>query len=201
MPALSLLGAFLYFILPGAILYTVNALFLQVPIPKNVPLVREPPGKTRFSLKTRLAYLTDCESLFREAHQQYLKHGKAVIIPGFGLRNEVILPSSSLRWALAQPASVLSVSEAFGEIDQPQYSLGHMAPILDPWQGLLVRQDINATLEVLATAMNDELRVAFDTHFGTEGWREVDLMKTVRMIVAQAASRFTVGLPLCMSPS
>lgn len=47
-------------------LYSLNAL-ISVPYPKGVPLLREPPGATRFTLKTRLAYYTDCPSLYREA--------------------------------------------------------------------------------------------------------------------------------------
>ncbi|KAL4810621.1 cytochrome P450 [Aspergillus unguis] len=196
-PLSSITGVFLYLLFP-AIFFYINAIF-SVPNPKGVRLVREPVGKSTFSWRTRLAYLTDCKSLFREAYTKYLKHGQAVVLPGFGLRNELMLPSSSLKWALAQPDRVLSVSEAFCEIDQPLYSLGHMQPILDPWQGNLVRNDINAVLENIVAALNDELAVAFDTHFGTDtdSWKEIDLMETVRTVVAQAATRFTVGVPLC----
>lgn len=49
-------------------LYSLNTL-VTVPYPKGVPLLREPPGATRFSLKTRAAYYADCPSLFREAYQ------------------------------------------------------------------------------------------------------------------------------------
>jgi hypothetical protein len=52
-----------------AVLYVANSLFFSVPYPKGVPLIREPPGKTSFSWKTRLAYFTDCQSVFREAYQ------------------------------------------------------------------------------------------------------------------------------------
>lgn len=48
-------------------LYMLNTL-VSVPYPKGVDLVREPAGATRFSLKTRLAYFTDCASLYREAY-------------------------------------------------------------------------------------------------------------------------------------
>ncbi|KAL2787875.1 cytochrome P450 [Aspergillus keveii] len=195
----GILGIGLYCLVPAALLYTVNALFFRVANPQNVPLIREPPGKKSFSLKTRIAYMFDCESLFREAYQNYAKLGKAVVLPGFGLRDEVILPTSSLRWVLAQPESVLSVADAFVEIDQVVYSLGHERYVADPWQGNLVRQELNSVLENICAAMNNELGIAFDARFGTdeENWREIDLLNTVRMVVAQAASRFTVGLPLC----
>ncbi|KAL3478474.1 cytochrome P450 [Aspergillus californicus] len=204
-------------VLPAALLYVIHLLFFRIVIPPNVPFVREPPGKTSFSWRTRLAYLTDCESIFREAYHnvsyrelriasitanqaaQYSKQGKAVVVPGFGVRNEVILPVSSLRWVLAQPESVLSVDDAFVEVDQADYSLGHAKYIQDAWQAMLVKTELNPVLENIVAALNDELGVAFDEYFGTdeENWRDIDLLETVRMVVAQAASRFTVGLPMC----
>ncbi|KAL2822403.1 cytochrome P450 [Aspergillus granulosus] len=195
----SLLGIGLFCLVPATLLYIVNALFFRVANPLGVPLIREPTGKTSFSLKTRLAYMFDCETLFREAYQKYSKLGKAVIIPGFGVRDEIILPARSLRWVLAQPDSVLSVSDAFVEVDQVVYSLGHERYVADAWQGLLVRLELNSVLEHIVAAMNDELGVAFDARFGTDedNWKKIDLLETVRMVVAQAASRFTVGLPLC----
>ena len=69
------------------------------------------------------------------------------------------------------------------------------------WQGMIVKYDLNRAIEVIANSMKDELAVVFDEQFGTdtENWKTVDLTQTVKMIVAQAASRFTVGLPLCRS--
>ncbi|KAL4910489.1 hypothetical protein BDW74DRAFT_20 [Aspergillus multicolor] len=198
-PVLSLLGVVLYIFFPATLLYFINNLFLSAPLPQGVPFIRETPGKQSFSLKTRLAYLTDCESLFKEAYHKYLKHGQPVIIPGFGVRNEVLLPASSLRWASTQPDAVLSPAEAFVEIDQADYSLGHSRYVGDAWQGLLVKTEMNAMLENIVASLNDELGVAFDKYFGTDTvqWKSIDLLEAVRMVVAQGASRFTVGLPLC----
>jgi hypothetical protein len=94
---------------------------------------------------------------------------------------------------------VLSVSDAFVEIDQAHYSLGHAKYVGDAWQAKLVRDEMNSVLENIVEAMNEELQVAFDTHFGTDenNWKTINLLETVRLVVAQAASRFTVGLPLC----
>lgn len=43
--------------------------FTQVSYPANLPRVREPAGATRFSLRTRLAYYTDCKALYNEAYE------------------------------------------------------------------------------------------------------------------------------------
>lgn len=124
-------------------------------------------------------------------------------MPGLGFRDEVILPTRSLKWVAAQPDNVLSVYAAFLEMDQAHYSAGGEAYLTDPWQGTIVRKEMNTVLETLCAALNKELGHAFDTRFGTDEdeWRELNVWKTMRMIVAQASSRFTVGLPLCMSPS
>ena len=82
LPAMGgIIGVFVYIILPAAILYLVNSLFLTTAVPEGVPFVNEPLGKRSFSLKTRWIYLTNCESLFREAYTKYLKHGKPVMLP------------------------------------------------------------------------------------------------------------------------
>ena len=207
-----------------AVLHVVNAAFLADPFPKDVQLIREPPGKRSFSLRTRWAYMTDCENLFREAYEdvrmtsfqelptvwvvsltvgmQYIKKGKPVILPGFGVRKELILPTSSMRWVQAQSDSVLSVFEALAAVDQAYYSFGHDKYVVDPWQGSLVKNKMNAVLENIARAMNDELQAAFDDEFGTDehNWKELDVMESSRVVVARAASQFTTGLPLGLLP-
>jgi hypothetical protein len=123
-------------------------------------------------------------------------------MPGLGFRDEIILPTNALKWMVAQPDTVLNVYGAFLEMDQAHYSAGHQDLIKDPWQGNLVRRDMNTVLEVICEALNNELGVAFEQRFprtvGGE-WKEINVWKTMRMVVAQASSRFTVGLPLCMS--
>ena len=125
-----------------------------------------------------------------------------MVIPGLGVRHEVILPQSLMRWVQAQPDDVLSLPHAFVEIDQVRSAMGSEHIVLDPWQGMLVKTHMNRVLEQICANMNDELAVVFDQRFGTDvdSWREIDLYETVKMIVCQAAGRFTVGLPLCMSP-
>lgn len=51
------------------LIYLIERYVLSVPYPPGVQLVREPVGARRFSLRTRLAYYTDCESLYREAYE------------------------------------------------------------------------------------------------------------------------------------
>ncbi|GKT64366.1 cytochrome P450 [Colletotrichum tofieldiae] len=190
--ALAALGSLL-------ILYLANRFVFDTGYPPGIPLVREPVGAKRFSLRTRLAYYTDCERLFHDAYHDYSKHGKPVVIPGIGYRKEVILPPSSIRWILSQPEEKLGVGQAAAEVDQIAWSMGDDRYCMDPWQGLLVKNGLNPLLESISESLNEELIHAFERHFGldTENWTEVDLLSTVRMVVAQAANGFIVGRPLC----
>lgn len=112
----------------------------------------------------------------------------------------MIIPSSSLRWYITQPDRVLSSYEAFIEINQADYTTGGSKVIRNPWQAGLVKREMLGMLEPIITDLDDELRVAIDQRFGVdeEGWKEIDLFETVRLVIAQGSSRFTVGLPLCM---
>ncbi|KAK8033499.1 hypothetical protein PG991_002897, partial [Apiospora marii] len=76
------------------------------------------------------------------------------------------------------------------------HSLGDDKYAADAWTGLVVRSKMNAVLERICGDMNKELQYAFDLRLGTNtnDWKEIDLLRTVRLVVAQAASRFTVGL-------
>lgn len=109
------------------------------------------------------------------------------------------MPQNSMKWVLSQPESKLSHGDAIVEVVQLKYGLGHEKYKTDPWPGMLVKSDINAMLESVCADINDELSSAFSKHFGSEidTWRAIDLQPTIRKIVVQVASRFTVGLPLC----
>jgi hypothetical protein len=124
------------------------------------------------------------------------------MIPGLGFRDEIIIPNSSLKWMSGQPSSTISVASAFAEIDQAHYNLGDERYLLDPWQALLVKRDINAVLETIVVALSDELKYAFDSRWGTdtEEWLEFNALNSMKLLVAQGSSRFTVGLPLCVLP-
>ncbi|KAF4124822.1 Cytochrome P450 [Geosmithia morbida] len=193
---LNVLGAFVFLVLAA---YLIERFITGVAYPPSIPLIREPEGARSFSLRTRISYYTECKAIYEDAWNQYLKHGRPVVVPGIGSRKEVILPPEHIRWALAQPESRLSVAEAMAEVDQAHWSLGHAGPVLDSWQGLLIKTELNRSLETICSALSDELGRAFDKHFGTDTttWREIDLRNTITKVVAQANSRFTVGLPLC----
>ncbi|KAF6818513.1 cytochrome p450 [Colletotrichum plurivorum] len=197
-PLFSLQGIAMVVLANVLLLFVIQKTVYKIPYPKNIPLLGEPEGARRFSMKTAFRYYTDCPGLFRDAYDNYVKKGKPVVLPGLGFRHEVIMPTSLMRWVQAQPEDVLNPLEAFAEVDQVHHALGHSRYVTDPWQGFLVKTELNLVLENICAAMNDELGVAFDRWFGTSPeWREIDLFKCIRMVVAQAASRFTIGPPMC----
>lgn len=116
-----------------------------------------------------------------------------------GFKDEIHIPVQSLQWASTQPDSVLSAIEGFREIDKGDWNSGSANYIQNPWQAHIVKRDVNRSLETLMIGMNEELAFAIDEHFGmkTEVWTELDVYESMRWIVAQASSRFTVSLPMC----
>lgn len=106
-----------------------------------------------------------------------------------------------MKWVFSQSEQLLNPGEGLADIDQPGWSIGHDKYIVDAWQGLLVRTELNRILESVCAAMNSELHSAFDDVFGTdtENWKELNLYNAMQMIISRAANRFTVGLPLSES--
>ncbi|KAI1175261.1 cytochrome P450 [Nemania sp. FL0916] len=172
--------------------WVIQQLCFTVRYPSNLPRIG---GKSRFSLRTRWRYHTDARGLYKEVYENYSKKGKTVLVPGLAFHDDIILPPSALRWLQRQPERLVSATASQTETIQPYYGFGHNKFANDPWTGLLVKTDLNAVLENVCEAMNDELGIAIDSHFGTDtkAWKEITLMPTIRMIVAQAATRFTLG--------
>jgi hypothetical protein len=54
-------------IAPIAVVVLAERYITGVPNPPTIPLVCEPEGARRFSLRTRLAYYIDCKPLYEEA--------------------------------------------------------------------------------------------------------------------------------------
>ena len=80
-----------------------------------------------------------------------------MLVPGLAFHDDVILPGSALRWLQRQPERLVSASAAQTEVIQPFYGFGHNKFADDPWTGMLVKTDLNAVLENICAAMNDEL--------------------------------------------
>lgn len=118
-----------------------------------------------------------------------------------GFRDEVHIPSHHTHWAASQPDGVLSPFEGFREIDKGDWNSGHASYILDPWQSIVIKKSMGRFLENLASVVDDELRIAVPEYLQVDGEREVNVYESMKWLVAQISSRFTVGLPLCKDPS
>ncbi|CAG9977970.1 unnamed protein product [Clonostachys byssicola] len=173
------------------------------PFPIHIPLIREKPDAQHFSIWTRIAFHLNCSSLYSEIWHKFSKKGKAVAVPTLGLRNEVFLPHSSLPWALSQPLRVLGMWEAFNEHFQLVHSLGDEKYMTDTWPHLLSRHTLTHEMDDHLMDIHEEVKVAIDTYLGhdTENWKTLNLLQTVRMIIAQTGTRFTLGMPFCRDQS
>ncbi|KAM3530289.1 hypothetical protein MY4038_004971 [Beauveria bassiana] len=111
----------------------------------------------------------------------------------------MIMPESAMNWAMSQPDDSLSIKKAFSELNQTRYSLGHSRYWEDPWQLDLVKAHLSSILQNLIPQLNEELAAAVSKHLGndTENGKEIELEVIMRRVIAQATSRFIVGLPLC----
>jgi hypothetical protein len=123
-----------------------------------------------------------------------------VLVPGPGIREEVILPASSTRWLITQPPDKLSVHEARIDFEQVRYSLGDEAIVRDGWQSAVTKSQLVPALDGLAGALWEELSLAMDHQLGTNpGWTTINLNLAMKSVFAQLTGRFTVGAPLCRS--
>ena len=115
-----------------------------------------------------------------------------------GPRDQVVLPLSCLSWAITLPETVLSPESAYVELNSISSVLGDNRHMTDTWPGHLVKSDLTKSLDFILPVTKDELEVAIDANFGkdTSEWTKVPL-DALRRVIAQAGSRYTVGLPLC----
>ncbi|OJD19737.1 hypothetical protein AJ78_00360 [Emergomyces pasteurianus Ep9510] len=163
----------------------------------EIPRVRDG-MKGRFSLRTRLAYFTNCEGLFRAAYETYLKNGQPCLFPGLGLRTEILLPKSTLRWLVTQPDNVLSMQAAFRELDQIDWAADHHKYVTDSWLAPILNRDINRNLDRYLGPLGEEMRNAVERRIPNQNeWAEIPLWDTLKLLIAQGSSQFTVGEPLC----
>ncbi|KAF5633649.1 pisatin demethylase cytochrome P450 monooxygenase [Fusarium tjaetaba] len=114
-----------------------------------------------------------------------------------GFKDEIHLAHHHTQWAASQPDAVLSPIEGFRGIDKGDWNSGHASYIQGPWQSIVIKKDMGRFLEILATAVDDELQYAIPEYIKPKDGDEVDVYEAMKWIVAQVSSRFTVGLPLC----
>ncbi|PGH15124.1 hypothetical protein AJ79_02650 [Helicocarpus griseus UAMH5409] len=174
----------------------------------NIPRVCDG-MKGRFSLRTRLAYFTDCQGLFREAYENYLKKGQPCLIPGIGLRTELLLPNNALRWLTAQPENILSLPEAIRELDHIDWAGDHHKYVTDSWLTPVLKREVNRNLDKYMGLIGEEIKDAVGRRFPLnlindengdgdgDGLREVRLYSLLKLVIAQSSSHFSVGEPLC----
>ncbi|KAH7242212.1 cytochrome P450 [Fusarium tricinctum] len=167
-------------------------------LPSTLPRLQR---SSKLPFRLQWSYLTDCRQLFLEAYQTFTKHGKTCVLPSMGFKDEVHLAHHHTQWAASQPDAVLSPIEGFREIDKGDWNSGHASYIQDPWQSIVIKKEMGRFLETLAAAVDDELQYAIPEYIRPGANGEVDVYESMKWIVAQVSSRFTVGLPLCRDKS
>ncbi|PMD50708.1 uncharacterized protein K444DRAFT_638046 [Hyaloscypha bicolor E] len=141
--------------------------------PSRLPRICEPKGATRFSLRTRLAFLTDCQKLS-------LKHIRS------GRSRE--RPACSPVWASETKSScqpTLFVRFNSNQIMSSAHSrrLLNSTVVSTCWR----KRETNNILEITIVSLDDELKFTFDAEFSTntKDWKEFNVLETVEPTVAQ----------------
>ena len=102
---------------------------------------------------------------------------------------------------LALPDSVLGL--CFADDLQSDYTFSHPAVVRNPIHGDVVRKSFMKRLSSLTLDIAEEAKAALDEYWGldTENWQDIPIARDLTKVVARAANRVFVGLPLCASPS
>lgn len=131
--------------------------------------------------------------------KKFSSKGLAVLVATLGMRKDIFLPNSSIKWMLSQPPHVLGMWEAFNEMFQLSHSLGYEKNILNTWAVDVARHAPTKNLETFIEPVREELELAIDALLGmnTEHWLTVNLFDTMRLIINRTGSLFSVGIPLC----
>ncbi|KAF5631726.1 pisatin demethylase cytochrome P450 monooxygenase [Fusarium sp. NRRL 52700] len=105
-------------------------------------------------------------------------------------KDEIHLAHHHTQWAASQPDAVLSPIEGFREIDKGDWNSGHATYIQDPWQSIVIKKEMGRFLEILASAVDDELQCAISEYIKPGAGDEVDVYEAMKWIVAQVSTNF-----------
>ncbi|KAK6080558.1 cytochrome P450 [Seiridium cupressi] len=165
----------------------------------NKPAAVIPSLAPRWSLLGSLQSLTRGKEMLLSVYRRQLVDNRPYALPGlFG--SSIILPPSMLHWLVSQPESVLSAKHA--QLDALNITTTFLRPEIgeEPHHEPLVRRELTAHLDAVEASMWDEVGAALAEVWGKEGgegWRKVNLDKTVRHVVARASNRVFIGRELC----
>lgn len=114
------------------------------------------------------------------------------------MRTEILLPKGTLRWLVTQPDKVLNTQEAFRELDQIDWAADHHKYVTDPWLAMILNRDVNRNFDRYLGPMGKEMQNAVERWIpNKDEWEEIPLWDTLKLVIAQFSSQFTVGEPLC----
>jgi hypothetical protein len=113
--------------------------------------------------------------------------------------DSIVLPPSMLKWLVSQPESHLSAKWAQMDALNIPTTFLRADVGLNPVHEPLIRRNLTAHLDRIASDVWEEVGSALEELWGqeTETWREVNLDYTIRRVVARGANRVFVGDELC----
>ncbi|KAI9772563.1 MAG: hypothetical protein M1839_002445 [Geoglossum umbratile] len=135
-----------------------------------------------------------------EGYYKYSKHGQFFKLPDQMNEPVFIAPISMMKSLSALPDSVLGLCHA--DNLQSDYTFPHPAVVRNPIHGDVVRNTFMKKLSSLTLDIAGEAKAALDEYWGfdTENWQDIPVGADLVKVVARAANRVFVGLPLCAFP-
>ncbi|KAK8086419.1 hypothetical protein PG994_001393 [Apiospora phragmitis] len=128
--------------------------------------------------------------------------GQTVRVPIVGPGKLVLLPAREAKWLIDQPESVLSMHQQtdlhFQTAHKTVYPLRNQAHVH------LVMTKLTRQVGNLVPVLMEEIELAMPqawngTKSDEEGWQEVDVFDTLRVVIGQVTNRIFIGAPLCRS--
>lgn len=132
-----------------------------------------------------------------EGYHRFSKHGLCFVLPSTGTGAIVVLPPSQLH-LLNRSENQVAAFQAQLESIQPHYMIGDKNLYENTIEFDIVRKQLTRDVGYFAAMTVEELDAAFKECWGTsKEWTTIGAWDTCAKIIARAANRAFVGLPLC----
>lgn len=165
---------------------------------KGIPTLNARKGELFTYLRAAWRNTLDLKSALELHRNQH--PGQAVRVPIVGPGKLVLLPASEAKWLIDQPEDVLSMHQQTDLHFQTAHKTVY--PLRNQSHVHLVTTKLTRQVGNLVPALMEELEMAMPqawggTTPGADGWQEVDVFDTLRVVIGQVTNRVFLGAPLC----
>lgn len=133
-----------------------------------------------------------------EIDGKFSKFNLPFVLPSMASGPIVVIPPSQLKSILSRPESELEAWRSQNETIQASYTIRDEDIYVNNFHVNVIRKQLTRNLESLTQDIVEELALGFQHYWGTSTeWTTVKAWESCLKIVARAANRVFVGIPLC----